>query len=144
MAASDRDAVVTLATSGGTVATSSSGYRVESLGPARAEWRTQIATSPYVKGAALISAVRDVTELAVGIVCDGDGDHAAAQALVDAIDAAASGEGTVTVELDGSVTLIWDCWPASYEAPLIEWPYWWHGQRLVRLTIPVQPDPEVS
>jgi hypothetical protein len=139
----DLDTQVVIASAGGTVTMDGTTMRVESLGSAQVQWRTQVATSPYVKGAALISAVRDVTEVAVGIVCDGNGSHAAAQALVDAIGAATSVEGTIAIQVD-DVTITWACWPASMDAPLVQEPYYWHGQRLVRLTVPVQPDPAIS
>lgn len=95
-------------------------YRVTSIGPGGRLWRRQLATSRYMHGRALVHAVLEQGDLALGVRCystTGTGLNNNTVALIEAFSQRAY---DVTVVIEGA-TQTWRCEPADLQVTSGEW-----------------------
>ena len=90
-------------------------YEVEPpTGPGQVTWRRQYATSPYVEGSSLVTAVRDQVSSTLVVRCFGASASALETNTAALIAAFSQFSYTLTLTWDG-VSHVWACDPADYQ-----------------------------
>ena len=120
-------------------------YRImrSTLGPGAVSWRKQTATSPYVHGAILVGAVKDIGLATLGVRVMAPSDSTLWARVDTLVRAFEQFTYDLSVTIDGS-TFTWRCQPADYsvgDSGVFQEFHLMSHQQEVRFTIPRHPTP---